>query len=51
MDEKVDALRVPNEILRHPRVPRQHDGPTTVIDPVAECGPRGRMIDLERRDF
>jgi len=40
-----------NEILHHPGVPREDDGTTAVIDSVTECGPHGRVIDLERRDL
>jgi len=48
VDEDVNALREPDEVLGHAGVSRQHNGTAAVVDSVTERGCDGAMINQER---
>ena len=50
MDEEIDPLRVPDQVLRDASISREHHGATAVVHAEAERWPHRRVIDFECRD-
>lgn len=51
MDQKIDPLRVFDEVFGKSGITREHDRTTLVVDAVAKCGFHGKVIHFKGGDL